>query len=151
MRAWKRLRWDVTLVVVSIVIGLAFAGYMIWTTAQRELSPREAVLFQIIILGVSLVGGLIGSYKFGQSAATDKQYARSALRSVLVLFGGLQRLHDAVEQVAATDQAGDRLWPLLLQIESQMDLANSAINDWRDLIPEEFEDVGGNLERAEFL
>ena len=150
-RVWNKLRWDVTLVVVSILIGLAFAGYMVWTTAERELSPREAVLFQIIILGVSLVGGLIGSYKFGQSAATNKQYARSALRSVLVLFGGLQRLRDAVEQVAIADQAGDRLQLLLLQIDSQMDLANSAINDWRDLIPEEFEDVGGNLERPEYM
>ena len=150
-RIWKRLRWDLTLVVVSIAIALAFAGYMVWTTAERALSPREAVLFQIVIMGVSLAGGLIGSYKFGQSAATNKQYARSALRSVLVLFGGLQRLRDAVEQLAATDQAADHLWPLLLHIDSQMDLANSAINDWRDLIPEEFEDVGGNLERAESL
>ena len=146
----KRLRWEILLVAVSIVVGLAFAGFMISIAAQRELKPLEALLFQIIILGVSLVGGLIGSYKFGQNVAANRQYARSALRSVLVLFRGLQRLHENVKQLSDTDPSDARFGPLQSHIESQMDLAYSVINDWRDLIPEEFEDVGGNLERPQY-
>ena len=116
----KRLRWEILLVAVSIVVGLAFAGFMISIAAQRELKPLEALLFQIIILGVSLVGGLIGSYKFGQNVAANRQYARSALRSVLVPFSGLQRLHENVKQLSDTDPSDARFGPLQSHIESQI-------------------------------
>ena len=138
------------MIAVSILVGLAFAGFMVLTAAQRELKPLEALLFQFIILFVSLGGGLVGSYKFGQNAAANRQYARSALRSVMVLFLNLQRLHQAIEQLKINDSADERFGSLQLHVENQMDIAYSVINDWRDLIPEEFEDVGENLERPEY-
>ena len=135
------------MIVISILVGLVFAGFMVSIAAQRELKPLEALLFQFIILLVSLGGGLVGSYKFGQNAAANRQYARSALRSVMVLFRSLERLHQAIEQLKINDSTGERFGSWQLHVETQMDIAYSVINDWRDLIPEEFEDVGENLER----
>ena len=145
----KWLRWELLLVISSILIALAVAAFMVSVAAQRELTPLEALLFQIIALGVGLGGSLFGSYKLGQNAPANRQYARSALRSVLVLFRSLQRLHQSIEQLKVSDSSDERFSPLQLQIENQMDIAYSVINDWRDLIPEEFEDVGENLERPD--
>ena len=86
----KWLRWEVILIAISILVGLAFAGFMVLTSAQRKLEPLETLLFQFIILFVSLGGGLVGSYKFGQNVAANRQYVRSALRSVMVLFRSLR-------------------------------------------------------------
>ena len=138
------------MIVISILVGLVFAGFMVSIAAQRELKPLEALLFQFIILLVSLGGGLVGSYKVGQNAAANRQYARSALRSVLVLFRSLERLHQAIEQLKINDSTSERFSSWQLHVETQMDIAYSVINDWRDLIPEEFEDVGENLERPEY-
>ena len=144
---FRWLRWELVLVAISIIVALTFAGIMVGIAASRPLSPLEAVLFQIIALGVGLVGGLFGSYKFGQSVAANRQYARSALRSVLVLFRSLQRLYEAIERLKLGSSSNEQFEQLQLHIENQMDIARSVINDWRDLIPEEFEDVGENLER----
>ena len=144
---FRWLRWELGLVAVSIIVALTFASIMVGIAASRPLSPLEAVLFQIIALGVGLGGGLFGSYKFGQSVAANRQYARSALRSVLVLFRSLQRLHEAIERLKPGSSSNEQFEQLQLHIENQMDIAYSVINDWRDLIPEEFEDVGENLER----
>ena len=138
------------MIVISILVGLVFAGFMVSIAAQRELKPLEALLFQFIILLVSLGGGLVGSYKVGQNAAANRQYARSALRSVMVLFRSLERLHQAIEQLKINDSTSERFGSWQLHVETQMDIAHSVINDWRDLIPEEFEDVGENLERPEY-
>ena len=144
---FRWLRWELVLVAISIIVALTFAGIMVGIAASRPLSPLEAVLFQIIALGVGLVGGLFGSYKFGQSVAANRQYARSALRSVLVLFRSLQRLYEAIERLKLGSSSNEQFEQLQLHIENQMDIVRSVINDWRDLIPEEFEDVGENLER----
>ena len=144
---FRWLRWELVLVAISIIVALTFAGIMVGIAASRPLSPLEAVLFQLIALGVGLAGGLFGSYKFGQSVAANRQYARSALRSVLVLFRSLQRLYEAIERLKSGGSSNEQFEQLQLHIENQMDIARSVINDWRDLIPEEFEDVGENLER----
>lgn len=79
---WQR--WDLALIAGSIVIGLVFIVAIATVASMRELSPLEIVLFQIITLGISLGGGLFGAYKFGQNAGANKQFDRSALRSVMV-------------------------------------------------------------------
>ena len=127
------LRWEIALIVGSVAVSVVFAVAMVIIASQRSLSPLEAVLLQILALGVGLVGGLFGSYKFGQRSAADRQYARSALRSVLALFRGIQRLYEAVALLNA-EKPDPRLEQLQLHIQSQLDIADAAINDWRDVI-----------------
>ena len=139
----KWLRWEASLIVGSIAVALAFVIAMAVVASLRDLSPLEAVLFQIIGLGVSLSGGLYGSYKFGQNSAANKQFARSALRSVMVLYRSIEGLYDYIGRRGAPDGERSAILQLLV---TQMDVAQSAIADWRDIIPEDFEDVGGTLE-----
>lgn len=129
----KWFRWEIALIVVSIAISMAFAAAMVIIASQRPLSSLEAVLLQLLALGIGLGGGLFGSYKFGQNSALDKQYARSALRSVLALFSGIRRLYEAVALLNA-ERPDPRLDQLQLHIQSQLDIADAAINDWRDVI-----------------
>lgn len=143
---WKH--WEVALIGASIIIAVIFAAIMVIIAANRPLSYLEGTLFQIIALGAGLVGGLYGSYKFGQRAAGNRLYARSALRSVLVLYNGIGRLYQAIE-VLKTGKSDERLDLLQLQIQDQMEVANAAINDWRDVITDGLEDVDGMLEQIE--
>lgn len=143
---WKH--WEVALIGASITIAVIFAAIVVIIAAIRPLSALEATLFQILALGAGLGGGLFGSYKFGQRAAANRLYARSALRSVLVLYNGIVRLYQAIE-VLKTGKSDERLDLLQLQIQDQMEVANAAINDWRDVITDGLEDVDGMLQQFE--
>lgn len=121
---------------------------MVIIAASRPLSYLEGTLFQIIALGAGLAGGLYGSYKFGQRDAGNRLYARSALRSVLVLYNGIGRLYQAIE-VLKTGKSDERLDLLQLEIQDQMEVANAAINDWPDVITDSLEDVDGMIEQAD--
>ena len=142
---WKH--WEVALIGASIMIAVIFAAIMVIIAANRPLSYLEATLFQIIALGAGLAGGLYGSYKFGQRTAANRLYARSALRSVLVLHSGIRRLYHAIE-VLKTGKSDERLDLLQLQIEDQLEVANAAINDWRDVITDGLDDVDGMFEQT---
>lgn len=139
----KWLRWELAIVVVSIAVSVTFAAVMVIIASQRPLSPLEAILFQLLALGVGLGGGLFGSYKFGQNSSSSRQYARSALRSVSALFGGIQRLYEAVALLNA-ERPDPRLDQLQLHIQSQLDVADAAINDWRDVIQGDSGDSDAN-------
>ena len=142
---WRR--WDLALVAGSIAVGLVFIIAMAVVASLRDLSPLELVLFQIIALGISLGGGIFGSYKFGQSSAANKQFARSALRSVIVLQMGILELSRTIGQFNARNP--DRRLELLQVLIRQLaTVCSSAIADWRDVIPDDFEDVGDTLEQS---
>ena len=141
----KWLRWELALVAVSIAVSVTFASAMVIIAAQRPLSPLEAVLFQLLALGAGLGGGLFGSYKFGQNSAANKQFARSALRSVMVLYRSIAGLHDYIGRRSPAEYERSAILELLV---TQMDVAQSAVADWRDIIPENFEDVGESLEQT---
>lgn len=144
------LRWEPSLIVGSLIAAMGFVMAMAFVASFRGLSPLETVLFQIIGLVISLGGGLYGSYKFGQRSTADaardvvRLHARSALRSVLVLYRGLERLYDAIETVKS-EGYDKRIDLLQILVYDQMTVTLSAIADWRDVIPEDFEDVGETL------
>ena len=129
-----------------ILFALLFAvalGVTIWVSSQRDdLSSLESTLFSVITLGI----GLLGSYRFGQISAANRQYARSAMRKVIVLHKGIERLHSAVELLRTTDNNG-KIDLLQLHIQSQMDVADAAVNDWRDVIGDDDENAGAILEQ----
>ena len=142
----KWVRWEIAVVAISIAISLAFAVAMVVIASRRPLSPLEMILFQLIVLLVGLGGGLFGSYKFGQHSAANKQFARSALRSVMVLYRSIAGLHDYIGRRSPTEYERSAILELLV---TQMDVAQSAVADWRDIIPENFEDVGESLEQPD--
>jgi hypothetical protein len=142
----------VVLIVVSVLVSLGFAGIMVVAASHRPLSALETILFQIVVLFAGLGGGLIGSYKFGQRAAKFGQkaaaeaardvirpHARSALRSVMVLNNDLLALHEPIGQIAA-DSSDPRIEMLHHLVKASSRVAVAAVEDWRDVIPEDFQD-----------
>ena len=131
-----------------ILFALLFAvalGVTIWVSSQRDdLSGLESTLFSVITLGI----GLLGSYRFGQISAANRLYARSALRSVLVLRKGIGRLHDAVALLRTTDN-DEQIHLLQLYILNQMDVADAAVNDWSDVIRSDSTDVASEVDQME--
>ena len=145
------VRWDIGLVIISVLSAIAFAIFMVIISSNRPLSPLETILFQLLVLVAGLGGGLFGSYKFGQSSAARaardvmRPHARSALRSVIVLYRGIERLSDAIESLKRDEPDTRSLELLQYVVYDQLSAADSAIADWRDIIPEDFADVDETL------
>ena len=70
-----------------------------------------------------------------------RPHARSALRSVIVLNNNLVALHEPIEQVAS-DTSDERVAMLHHLVDALNRVAVGAIDDWRDVIPEDFQDIG---------
>ena len=146
-RPWWQ-RWEVVLVTASVAVAVAFAIAMVALASIKPLSPLETTLFQIVILLISLGGGLFGSYKFGQNSVANRHHARSALRSVIMLHRGILQLSRNLASLNA--RRPDRRFDQLQHFVQLLLIASlTAIEDWRDVIPDDFEDVGDRFEQPE--
>lgn len=134
------------LVALAIVVSAIF----IVVAAFRDLSALENTLLQVFSLGV----GLVGSYILGQESARDagremmKPHARSAFRRLLSLTQSLSRLVQTMETVRPSEgdnpQAAaivDRLDGIVVE---QITIAADALEDWRDVLPDEFQAMKAN-------
>lgn len=128
-----------------IGLGLLFVvaiGAMIIVSSMRQLTQLEAILFQVVTLGT----GLFGSYRFGRNAARDAAYdvirphARSALRRILSLRDSLLRLSARIEEFK-DDGEDHRLDVIQAIIAEQIPTGGSAVEDWRDIIPDDVDEV----------
>jgi|JI10StandDraft_1071094.scaffolds.fasta_scaffold685165_2 hypothetical protein len=136
----------------QLLVGLAIAvsAIFIVVATLRDLSALENTLLQIFSLGV----GLIGSYILGQESAREagremmKPHARSAFRRLLSLTQSLSRLVQTMglvrPETAENPQATaivDRLEGIVVE---QIAQAADALEDWRDVLPEEFQAMKAN-------
>jgi hypothetical protein len=140
--------------IVAVGAAIATSIYMLSVASERELTGLELTLFQVISLGL----GLWGSYVFGRQSALDaaselmKPYARSAFRRVLSLYTALGRFCGSIEERRALlkqlasmhsgqqiplDQVIAALDLLFVQINEQIGTADDAMEDWRDIVPDE--------------
>ena len=127
------------LIGIAVVFSVAFLAI----ASHRKLTDLENVLFQVISLGV----GLIGAYVLGEASAKEnameivRPHARSAFRRVLSLYESLSRLLQTmssskkllVENPVAV-AAIEKFESLVLE---QLCTSGHAIEDWEDLVPEE--------------
>jgi hypothetical protein len=136
------------LILASIAVGAIFAVI----AASRPLTNLEAVLLQSFGLGA----GLVGSYIFGrqstQKAAIElvKPHARSAFRRLWSLYQSLSRLAEVVQseqktRLAQGENGKEKNNECIAVVEAiileQLSTADDALEDWRDLIPEDIEDL----------
>lgn len=127
-----------TIVVGAVVLAVA----MVVVSAIRPLSTLELVLWQV----VPLLLGLSGSYWFGRNAARDsardviRPHARSAVRSLLGLRDSLRALSHRIEDYR-DEEADYRLDVIQAIVEEQMPVSDSAIEDWRDITPEDVAEI----------
>lgn len=128
---------------ILIVCSLVLAGFFIYTASKREISSLENVFFQIFILATSLSGSYLLGKKISEASAFEaiKPYARSAFRRVLSLYYGLSRLAKDVGHEIRIKNNNSLLEKFQATIEEQLYTADDALEDWRDIVPEDVEEI----------
>lgn len=157
--SWGRGQWlvatAVVLAIATVIVGVA-----------------DNLLAAGILQAVTLVFSVYGSYVLGQASARQaaqelvRPHARSAFRRMQNLYAGLGRLQEAVGQQLTrlsslkgmddktVDFAHVRGSLTLLEtvIIEQIATGEDAIEDWRDLVPDEVAEIerkarerGGNV------
>lgn len=145
MKAIERL-----IPVLLIIVSLAFAGIFAYVATERTLTNLESVILQAFALGA----GLIGSFVFGRQSAKEaakeiiKPHARSAFRRLLSLYQSLSRVGSTIEESQKTDSIenhGITLAKLEAIVIEQLATADDALEDWRDIVPEDVEELRQRL------
>ena len=120
---------------------MAFFGYQ---ATEHSLTELEAYGFQAF----SLVIGLTGSYFFGRRLSKGaikeivEPHARSAFRRLISLYRSIYRV---VEIIDGEDSDGQKIAVIRAIVVEQMDTAEDALDDWRDLVPESVEELSRKL------
>ena len=136
--------------VALIAVSVIFAIVMAVVSSIRELTPLEAALFQVLVLGA----GLSGSFLFGRSSAEKiaqnlvQLHARPAFRRVLDLYHSLYRLSLRIGELRERGSSSD-LEVVQAIVDEQIITGESALEDWRDIAPEvvmELEEIVRRLE-----
>lgn len=132
-----------TPVIVGAIGGaVALAIGMIVVSAFRPLSTLETALWQLI----SLTAGLFGSYLLGRRAAREaamemvRLHARPAVRRLLAIRDSLLRLSAKVEEFQREEQ-DPRLAIILAIVEERVGIAESAVDDWRDVASDDVDEA----------
>ena len=124
-----------------VLIAIGF----IYVSSSRDLTSLESVLFQVF----GIASGLAGSYVVGREttkkAALElvKPHARSAYRRLLSLYSGLSRLVQEIQSSNSRFSENQTALDVLDKIRAiAVELiytSNDALEDWRDILPEELE------------
>ena len=128
-----------------ILVSLATIAATVVVSAYRALSPLENTLFAAISFTLSIFGSVLISAHYSRSSARQEyqQLARPALRRIVALYASTGRVNSYVDQRAAAADEGDRDW--LAGLDAQMhlllDQMGAAISDWRELLPEDYEEA----------
>ena len=135
----RQLRWR-DILFIFIMVGSVAA--ILVTAAVRDLTTFEMILIQIL----ATCAGIVGSFLLGQASVAQgardviRPHARSALRQLLVLHDGLRKSSDKIEEFKAS---GDDPHLDIIQaiLNEQIPMARSAIEAWRDVVPDDFEEI----------
>ena len=135
-----------TLLILSSVGISIFVAY---TSTKRMLTGLESTLWQIF----TFAAGLSGSFIFGRQSAREaareiiKPHARSAFRRVLSLYRSLARTSATIKssQVPGSDEDLQvTLAKLDTIVTEQLAAADDVLEDWRDIVPDDVEELTKN-------
>jgi len=131
----------VLLFAVSAIIVFIF----IYSSAMRELTTLENLMFQVIVLATSISGSVVLGRKLEQKEVGEiiKPYARPAFRKVMYLYGGLSRVAKEIQKGLdrPDDNSNNTLVVLKALVYEQICTVDDAMEDWRDIIPEDVEEL----------
>ena len=140
-------RW---IALALIMLALFVATISSCTATQRILTNLESVLLQ----SFSLIASLVGSFIFGKQSAREaareliKPHARSAFRRLLSLYESLSRVGREIAN-SQTSEANNNEKITLARLEAivieQLATADDALEDWRDIVPEDVDEIRDRL------
>ena len=137
-----------------IAIGFIIA-YILIVAVIRPLTGFESILFQVIILLISIVASYIFGFKSAKSAAKEliKPYARSAFRRLLSLSNGLLRLAATIQKTRLVSESGTiptyALDKLEVMATDLIYTSGDALEDWHDIVPEDLKDLWDRIENGQ--
>lgn len=135
------------LVLIAIVVSILFAI----TATQRNLNGLESTIWQIF----TFAAGLSGSFIFGRQSAREaareiiRLHARSAFRRVLSLYRSLARASATIKSSQVPEPEEDpqvTLAKLDAIVIEQLAAADDALEDWRDIVPDDVKELTKNGE-----
>lgn len=147
------VRWLVPAVFIALSLILAVVTVRVGT--EQEPNRLAASLLQ----GITIVVGTVGSFLLGRNSSEEsareliRPHARSAFRRVLNLYRALGRQREAIAgegvrlaevsvetsegRVVSLDHAQASLVALSYIVVEQISTADDALEDWRDIVPDE--------------
>ena len=130
-------------------LSLASMIALVYLSSLRPLSPTETITLQVVILGAGIAASWIFSQNSATSAAqeTIRLHTRPAFRRVLDLYISLGRLSDRIRKYSA-EKPDNRLDVIEAIVEEQLGTMNSALDDWRDIVRDDVEEIAARLERT---
>ena len=145
----KNLNW--ILAGFLILISLGVSVLVVYTTTTRVLTAVESTIWQVFVL----TAGLAGSFIFGRQSAKEaareiiKPHARSAFRRLVSLYESLSRASTVIELTESSESSEDirvTIAKLDAIVTEQLNTADDALEDWRDIVPEDVEELKQKLE-----
>ncbi len=83
----------------------------------------------------------------GAAQETMRLHARPASRRVLYLYLSLARLSDRIREYH-TENPDNRLDVIDAIVEEQLGTMDAALEDWRDIVPGDVEEITNRMERT---
>ncbi len=138
--------------IVPVLIGLGILALVILVciAATRDLSGLESVLLQIILLAIGSSISFFAGHRSAREAAREiiKHRARSAFRRLLSLYRSLSRAAAAIDS-SQSSKSDENYHVLLARLEEivayQLMTADDALEDWRDIVPEDVKELEEKL------
>ena len=142
-------RLPIAIIAISAIICVALVIFVIVVSSRRPLTPLEATLLQIVILGTGVTASYLISQKATKVAA--KPQARSAFRRVKSLYSGLFYLKGLIDRHRARNAkaAGQVIEVIEAVVDQQINTVADALEDWRDMVPEEVAKLEQQLREQE--
>lgn len=131
--------------ILLIFLSLAIAIFYILVSLKRELTALEHALLWLFALGSANGGSYLFGKIFERKAALPN--ARSAFRRLLWLYFGLSRLAATISEARTANSNEDSvtLQKLEVMVTEQIATADDGLEDWRDIIPDDVEEIEKRL------
>ena len=137
---WKTMKDKphVPLLITFAVLAVGFVSLQFF----RRTSPVENALFQLLISWIGLLGSYISGKNSARAGALDvvKPHARAAFRRVTSLYRSLYRLSGKIEELKE-GKPDSRLDLVQALVNEQIVTGQDAMEDWRDIVPEEVAEI----------
>ncbi len=137
---------------ILISVGVAIAYVVIASLKTGKMTSLETIMFQLF----SLIAGITASFIFGKQSTKQaakeliKPHVRSAFRRSMSLYKSLSRLAATIKQEKQKEVANNNL--VLEKLEAivieQINTADDALEDWRDIVPEDVKEITDKVSKA---
>lgn len=133
--------------VLLILVSIGILGIFGYVSTVRTLTNLELIFSQTF----ALITGLVGSFVFGRQSATKagreviKPHARSAFRRLLSLYMSISRVANIIAISKSSEDPHVTLEKVEAIVTEQLATADDALEDWRDIVPEEVDELSSNL------